>query len=86
MGSPLELFDDSRATPGHAPWAYYDADSTTEVLIEKWNALVEIDIPLAFTANHDFLRTDGVRWTGIGADLATAAKVIDVVSDPGRWH
>ena len=73
--APFELLDDSRPTPGFAPWADYDANTATEVLIKKRNALVEIYIPFVFTANRYFLRPDGVGRAGVRADLATGGPM-----------
>ncbi len=51
VGPPFELFNDSWSPPRHAPWADGDADCAPEILIEEWNAFVEIDVPLFRTAN-----------------------------------
>ena len=83
--APFELLDDSRSNPGFAPWADYDANTATEVLIEERNTFVEIYLPLGCAAHRYFFRPDGVGWAGISADLATAAKVVNPVIDPGRW-
>ena len=61
LRAPFELFDDSRSPPGFAPGAHYDANTATKVLIEERNALVEIDIPLVFTANHYFFKSSVLR-------------------------
>ena len=82
----FELFYDSRSPAWHAPRADGNANGAAEVLIEEWNAFVEIDVPFVFTANRYFFRQDCIGRAGVRANLAAAAKVINAVCNPWRGY
>ena len=79
MVAPLELLDDARSFARDAPWTDSDTDGAACMLVEEWQTPVEVHVPFQFATDHCFFSQYRIRRTGICADLAPAAEIIDVV-------
>jgi len=75
----LQLLNYPVTTAWHAPRADSNTDRAPGVLVKERYALVEVYVPLQFTADENFFRLDRFRRAGIGADLASTTKVINIV-------